>query len=208
MSIHSLHHNTAAERSRRDLFASKWAVCVSPAGSRAFQKAFRLAKKQKKTNVKLYVTSLKAGCIQTSSLFPDYSSMESRGFPQLWMSLSVTKAPRTEKQKKKTAVIRPSFRNELWANIFYIITGIQSIHWLIKGGEYWVKAPTAHQLLVPHEVDSHNTSIIHQKFVTWTEALNYLEAGQSRRITLRTSRTSPPTDNGHPPGRTLSGTIY
>lgn len=87
--------------------------------------------------------------------------------------------------KKKIAVFKPLSKNELWANIFYIITGIQSIDVLIKGGEYWVKVPTAHHLLVPHEVDSHGTNIIHQKFVMWTEMLNYLEAGQSRRTTLK-----------------------
>lgn len=45
---------------------------------------------------------------------------------------------------------------ELWVNIFYIITDIESIDILIKGSKYWVGAPTAHQLSLPQEVDSHN----------------------------------------------------
>lgn len=52
--------------------------------------------------------------------------------------------------------IQPVHQFELWLYIFYIITDIESIDILIKGSEYWVGAPTAHQLSLPRGVDSHN----------------------------------------------------
>lgn len=45
---------------------------------------------------------------------------------------------------------------ELWWYIFYIIADIESMDILIKGSEYWVGAPTAHQLSLPGGLDSHN----------------------------------------------------
>lgn len=50
----------------------------------------------------------------------------------------------------------PFHQYELWWHIFYIITDIESMDLLIKGSEYWVGAPTAHQLSLPWGVDSHN----------------------------------------------------
>lgn len=52
--------------------------------------------------------------------------------------------------------IQPVHQFELWLYIFYIITDIESIDILIKGSEYWVEAPNAHQLSLPRGVDSHN----------------------------------------------------
>lgn len=50
----------------------------------------------------------------------------------------------------------PIHQHELWRHIFYIITDIESMDVLIKGSEYWVGAPTGHQLFLPWGVDSHN----------------------------------------------------
>lgn len=80
---------------------------------------------------------------------------------------------------------------ELWLYIFYIITDIESIGILIKGSEYWVGAPTAHQLSPPQEVDSHNPceESNHPSKVCDTERkrLKCLEARQIPRITLKVS---------------------